>query len=374
MNFRRTMRRLHLWLGLAAGSVVFVVALSGSVYVFEREIQDWLQGYRHVDAVPRPTQPPSRLRAIAEQQLAGETASRVYYEGPARAAYVQFGDMKSRYYKLVYVNPYDGRVLKVKDMNHDFFHLVFSLHYRLLLSPDVGTTIVDCATLVFVVILLSGLVNWFPRSWAVVRQRLFIRWRAPWSRKNYDLHNVLGFHGFPVMLVVALTGLVWGFAWFDDAVHWIVSGGAETQRYEQPASKGHSTSSTTQAENVDAAWARLASRYPNAETIIVFFPQTAEASIRYVVNPDRYTYYKTDHYYYDQQSLAELEVSHDWGKYEDATRSAWVRRANFDIHIGAILGLPGKILAFVAGMIAASLPVTGFLIWWRKWTASRRHP
>jgi hypothetical protein len=30
----------------------------------------------------------------------------------------------------VFLNPYDGRVLKVKDMNHDFFHIVFSLHYR----------------------------------------------------------------------------------------------------------------------------------------------------------------------------------------------------------------------------------------------------
>jgi len=41
---------------------------------------------------------------------------------------------------------------------------------------------------------------------------------------------------------------------------------------------------------------------------------------------------------------------------------------NYDIHVGAILGLPGKIMAFCASLIAASLPVTGVYIWW-----GRRH-
>jgi uncharacterized iron-regulated membrane protein len=36
---------------------------------------------------------------------------------------------------------------------------------------------------------------------------------------------------------------------------------------------------------------------------------------------------------------------------------------NYDIHVGAILGLSGKVLAFFASLIAASLPVTGFLLW-----------
>jgi len=41
---------------------------------------------------------------------------------------------------------------------------------------------------------------------------------------------------------------------------------------------------------------------------------------------------------------------------------------NFDLHLGFFMGLPGKILAFLASLICASLPVTGFLIWYnRKW-------
>jgi uncharacterized iron-regulated membrane protein len=366
MTARRFIRRLHLWLGMAAGLVVFVVALSGSMYVFEREIQDWLQDYRHVRAGDGPMLPPSRLATLAQRQLPGETASRVYYEGPCRAAYVQFGDKKTPYYKLVYLNPYDGRALAVKDMNYDFFHVVFSLHYRLLLSPEIGTSIVDYATLVFVAILTSGLVNWWPRSRSAVRQRLTIRWKARWRRRNYDLHNVLGFYTFPLMLIIALTGLVWGFAWFDDAVHWIASGGLRRQAFEQPASTATSSSTGSPRENVDTAWNRLSKCYPDAQSLIVFFPPAAEAPIRFVVNPDRRTYFQTDHYFYDQHDLAEVPVPYAWGRYQDATAAETVRRVNFDVHIGAILGLPGKILAFFASLVAASLPVTGFWIWWGR--------
>jgi uncharacterized iron-regulated membrane protein len=39
---------------------------------------------------------------------------------------------------------------------------------------------------------------------------------------------------------------------------------------------------------------------------------------------------------------------------------------NYDLHVGAIAGLTGKIIAFIVSLVCASLPVTGFLVWWFK--------
>ncbi|WP_291139779.1 PepSY domain-containing protein, partial [Flavobacterium sp. UBA7663] len=39
---------------------------------------------------------------------------------------------------------------------------------------------------------------------------------------------------------------------------------------------------------------------------------------------------------------------------------------NYDIHIGAIFGIWSKILALIISLVCASLPVTGFFIWWGK--------
>jgi uncharacterized iron-regulated membrane protein len=71
----------------------------------------------------------------------------------------------------------------------------------------------------------------------------------------------------------------------------------------------------------------------------------------------------------DPRTLAAVPGKDSWGKYADATTAGIVRRLNYDIHIGAILGLPGKIVAFLASLIAASLPVTGLVIWWGKATS-----
>ena len=41
------------------------------------------------------------------------------------------------------------------------------------------------------------------------------------------------------------------------------------------------------------------------------------------------------------------------------------------LHVGQIGGLTTKIIAFLASLICASLPITGFIIWWGKRKKSR---
>ncbi|MBP6655807.1 MAG: PepSY domain-containing protein, partial [Propionivibrio sp.] len=41
-------------------------------------------------------------------------------------------------------------------------------------------------------------------------------------------------------------------------------------------------------------------------------------------------------------------------------------QAQFPLHSGRILGLPGRIAISVMGLVVAMLSVTGAYIWWRK--------
>lgn len=47
-------------------------------------------------------------------------------------------------------------------------------------------------------------------------------------------------------------------------------------------------------------------------------------------------------------------------------------QAQFPLHSGRILGLPGRILISVMGLVVAMLSVTGVIIWWRKHSARAR--
>ena len=59
----------------------------------------------------------------------------------------------------------------------DFFEIVLDLHRRLLLGEKIGKAITGYSTLIFAVILLSGLVIWYPRkmSKSMLKGMFFIK-------------------------------------------------------------------------------------------------------------------------------------------------------------------------------------------------------
>ncbi|MFO7257183.1 MAG: PepSY-associated TM helix domain-containing protein [Bacteroidota bacterium] len=372
MSLRKAIGKIHLWLGLASGPVVFVVAITGCLYAFQKEIQDWTQPFRFVERQSAPFLPPSVLKDVAEKELPNRHIHAVQYLGPDRAAQVIFYNPDPEYYYLVYVNPYTAEVLAVKDMARDFFAIVLDGHFYLWLPPHIGQPLIASATLVFVVMLISGIVMWWPRKKKHMRQRFSIRWSAKWKRINYDLHNVLGFYAWAVAILLACTGLVWGFQWWANGLYQ-AAGGEKSLIYSEPASD------TTQvypanAPAIDKVFAIMQQEYPNARTIEVHIPVTAASPVSANANPDDETYWQLDYRYYDQYTLQELPVDHIYGRYDEASVADKLLRMNYDIHTGAILGLPGKFLVFFASLLCASLPITGFMIWWGRKNKKKRSP
>jgi uncharacterized iron-regulated membrane protein len=214
--------------------------------------------------------------------------------------------------------------------------------------------------------LVTGLILWWPRNKSASKQRFSIKWNAKWKRKNYDLHNVLGFYMTWVVIFIALTGLVWGFQWYAKGAYWLLTGGKELQEYSEPLSYTTSIKERRYLTAPDRLWYNMKSELAKGSTMEIHFPVTNESPVLVEVNPLPGTYYKMDYRFFDQYSLKELDVTHRWGKYQNAGFGDKVFRMNYDIHVGAILGLPGKMLAFFASLIAASLPITGFYIWWGR--------
>lgn len=365
MSFKKIIGKVHLWLGLVSGILVFIIAVTGCLYAFQEEITDMMEPFRYVQAQDKPYLPPSQLKSIAEKQLPGKHIHSVGYGRKTDAARVSFYAYQPvQYYYMVYIDPYTGAVLKTKDMEAGFFHWVLDGHFYLWLPPTIGQPVVATATLVFVVMMISGLILWWPRNKAARRQRFSVKWNARWRRVNYDLHNVFGFYMTWVVIFIALTGLVWGFQWFSKAAYWSL-GGEKTTVYQEPLS-ARTDAKALYTQPVDVLWQQLAKEAAMAEVVDVHFPASDSGAIEIALNADRGTYWQTDYRFYDQYTLKEIPVKHIWGRIDQATVSDKIYRANYDIHTGAIWGLPGKFLAFFASLIAASLPVTGVMIWWGR--------
>lgn len=372
MSLKKTLGKIHLWLGLSSGLVVFIVAVTGCIYAFQAEIKDLTYSHFFVEPQDSPVLPPSQISKIAQEAFPEGHLHAVLYptaERSAQGIFFSYGEGFD-HYQIAYINPYTGELIKLKDEYADFFRIVLDGHFYLWLPPEVGQPVVATFTLIFLVMVLTGLVLWWPKK-KNYKQAFSIKWNARWRRKNYDLHQVLGFYVMTFALVFAITGLVWGFIWFRDGYYALTSGGKQFIEYYTPLSD------STQTYNadipvLDQVWVKMNAEYPDAEYIEVHPPELAHGAIAANANPDASTYWKIDYRYFDQYTMEELSVDHMWGRVDEASVADKLQKMNYDIHVGAIGGLPGKVLAFLLSAIIVSLPVTGFLIWWgRKYKAKK---
>ena len=90
MKFKKSISRIHLWLGLSSGLLVFIIAITGCIYAFQEEIQNLTEPYRFVEHRQQPVLPPSKLRAIAERELPGKKIQAVLYAKPGKAVRLSF--------------------------------------------------------------------------------------------------------------------------------------------------------------------------------------------------------------------------------------------------------------------------------------------
>ena len=100
------------------------------------------------------------------------------------------------------------------------------------------------------------------------------------------------------------------------------------------------------------------------------YPHSDSTSIYVEVSRQEGVHYSADYRFFDANTLNEIETPSIYGKYKNADFADKVIRMNYDIHIGAIGGLAGKVIAFISSLVIASLPITGVLLWYgRKYKA-----
>jgi uncharacterized iron-regulated membrane protein len=363
-TLKKAILQIHLWLGLSSGILVFIIAITGCLYAFQEEIQDYTDKYRFVIKQEKPFLFPTQLEEIARKEIPNKVLHAIKYNGSAKSAEAIFFHYEPSYHYIVYLNPYTGEVLEKTNMEDGFFNFILDGHFYLWLPHEIGQTVTASATLVFLILLITGFILWYPKNKNAAKQRFWFKWKKglKWKRKNYDLHNITGLYVLIIAIIFAITGLVWGFQWFAYS-YYTVLGGEKSLIYVDPIS---TRKTKTVEKPLDQIWTLMQKEYPEAKSIEVHPPESASSSIAANANPEEGTYWKIDYRYFDQYNLAEQKVEHLYGRYKEAKIADKLMLLNYDIHTGAVFGLAGKIFAFLISLLIASLPITGFYIWWGR--------
>lgn len=375
-TIRKLFREIHLWLGIASGIIIFLVCLSGTIYTFKDEIQKMLEPERYFISKEQSGQtlPLEALIAKVEEAQGAKVSALTIPQEPSRVYTVNVlnPEEKGRGKNLP-VNPYTGEVTASGDAKGgEFFMLMFRLHRWLLLDTEVGRPIVGWATIIFTLIILTGMVIWIPQKVKSWKQGLKIKWSGNWKRINHDLHNTLGFYASFLLLVMSLTGLFWSFDWYKTGLYQVF-------QVEQPAGRSPQGGGKGDAAQKGEKHAEEKAAIPSLP--LASYIQVAEKELAYKGNyrimlpaltDGEITVFKNkvgffapaggDKLVLDKASGEVLQVE----KFRDMPLNQRIMRSIKSLHIGDVYGTFSKILYFVACLIATSLPITGTLIWINK--------
>lgn len=368
---KKIFRKIHLWLSVPFGLVITLICFSGAMLVFEDEVNEWsrrdLYYVKTVEESPLPMD--KLLEKVAATLPDSVSVTGVSISSDSGRAY-QVSLSKPRRASL-YVDQYTGE-MKGKSERSGFFMFMFRMHRWLLDSMNPGNEgifwgkmIVGVSTLLLVFILISGIVIWWPRTRKALKNSLKITATKGWRRFWYDLHVAGGIYALIFLLAMALTGLTWSFPWYRTAFYKVF--GVEVQ---QRAAQGHEQKSDAQKRDTKlvahrekkpfAYWQevydKLRRQNPGYKQISIS-SGTASVSFNRFGNQrasDRYSFH-TDNGEFTETSL-----------YQHQDKSGKIHGWIYSVHVGSWGGMFTRILAFIAALIGAALPLTGYYLWIKR--------
>lgn len=453
-SIRKIFLDLHLWLSVPFGIVIALVCFTGAMLVFEDELT---RAARPQLYTVEPQGRPLDVGVLADKVAATlpegtEVSNVIVTDDPREAWRVSLSRPKRA---AVMVNQYTGEVLG-RSERLPFFTTVFRLHRWLMDSRDDdggifwGKIIVGVSTLAFVIVLVTGIVVWWPRTVKALRTSLKLTVRHGWFRLWHGLHVAGGVYAFVFLLAMAVTGLTWSFPWWRTGFYALFGvsmeqqaqgnhgtsqgnhataqasgeasqGNRERTQARDEASQGNHERTQSRNEapqgNRERTQARGEASQGNRErtqsrdgatqgnheavqartgaTQVIRQDAKADAghdvwqrALDEVVAMQKDTPAKVtvsdgkvmvacgglgnargaDTYAFDRTTGEVTDVQ----LYADQSDASRMRGWIWSVHTGAWGGWAGRILAFLAALLGASLPLTGYYLWIRRLLRRRK--
>jgi uncharacterized iron-regulated membrane protein len=409
----RRIFRIHFYAGVIAGPFLLLLSLTGLVILYTQPIQDLLHGDLLTVADQSAQVPLQQQVDAATRDLSGfEVASVIPAPDGEHSTIVAMHPTDSEVLTNVFVNPHTGEVLGRELAGNDVVGLANRLHGSLnnesvtvslpsiphLLDstehPDfwvkipVGSLVIELVTLWTLVLLITGVYLWWPRSSQKSKPLLRVRWAKGGRLRWQDLHSASGILVAGFLAVFIVSGMPWSDYWGEswDSMSSKLTPNAVASAESTSVHNGDLHSSGTSME-----WAGRDDKVPASEQDV---PQrldyTAIAAIAsergmlpgYSIDPPQdvttdgvteYGSYTLSNYW--PQKLSErrtLNVDQFSGDTvfdaTAATMGSLKKATSFgvNLHMGTQYGLLTRILATIGCLLVILSVLTSYVLWWKR--------
>ncbi len=381
-RFRRVVLWVHLWTSLVVGLFVIVVTLSGTALVF-RDQTDRLIFYPEMyrETAGSSTTNLEEARGIAEREFPDMQVDGIAVPEVLSGVYQVDMLAKDGSYATATIDPATGEVLgQYGDAYENGFNgFLTKVHFYLFagdigfgLTDEIGFKVVSAVGLALLVMLLTGVYLWWPglRRWA---SGFRVRWRGDRYARNYDYHKVIGIIAVPVLMIIALTGAVFGFYETSRTVWYTVTFTDPPPAF--PATIPRVDPAGREPLPLDELASRVEARTDAEHThfygLSVGKNETIYTTLTAGFDPVAgFNGYDGNVYGYADPYTGEMVWKQDPRELPLAAQifDGWV----FPLHTGAFGGIPVRILWALVGLMPTVLAVTGLTMWLLKRRASRR--
>jgi uncharacterized iron-regulated membrane protein len=374
---RRILFWTHLIAGVTAGIIILIMSVSGVLLTYERQ----MIANADLRAVGAAVAGAGSRRSIAELIDAAKGAlpeatptSVRFSRDPALPVQVTFGRDGT-----VFVNPSNAAVLGRGDgATRDVFSSITAWHRWLGASGegrDTARAITGAANLAFLVLVLTGVVLWFPRRWTRVQFRAigWFRGELRGKARDFNWHTVLGIWSFVPLVVIVASGVVISYRWAGDLVYRAAGDvpPAATPRPPAPArasadagGEGRRAQAASSAfQHLDRLYVQAATRVADWRTLAVALPASADAPVSFTI--DRGTGGQPQHratLTLDPATGAQVA----WAPFDSLSPGRRARSFMRFAHTGEYYGLFGQTLAGLVTLATTVLVWTGIALAWRR--------
>nr|WP_295379099.1 PepSY-associated TM helix domain-containing protein [Pseudoxanthomonas sp.] len=377
LEWRPLAMRLHRWVALVLGAWFTLLGLTGTVLVWHGELDralnpHWFAPHAACAGVERPV---ARAVAVLARDGGGAVATQVMAPAVPGAAYVVWSKgadgARLQHFVDVGCDTYLGR-REWGALRLDRAHAVPALYelHRSLLSGEVGHVLVGLAGLALLFVAISGALTAWPRhatreAW---KRTLTVKRGAAPRRRYYDLHRAGGLWLLAFLLLMAVSGAYLCFPKQGRALVASMLPSAPTQGVLSEPPRRCDTNDAGPSPDAliacaerlwpAATWSRVGLPARDGDAFEIRLLQAGEP--RMDTGDTRVRVHANGRI---AETRDPLNAS------AGDTLIAWL----FPLHSGEALGMAGRLLWTLFGLLPGLLFATGAWLWWQRRQARSRH-
>ncbi|MFC3051757.1 PepSY-associated TM helix domain-containing protein [Kordiimonas pumila] len=393
---------LHRWVGLTIAAFLFVTGLTGAIISWDHELDAWLNPHlveTQTQGTPHPVL--EIIQSIEQKYPEMEVlyAPLITEKGHALELFVapktnpETGELYPAHFNQIFIDPvskkelgtrYWGTVWPITTEN--FVSFLYVLHYSLHI-PEMwgidrwGVWLLGIIALLWTLDCFSGFILTLPRRqrkkpaaqslkswWQRWKPAWLIRWRAGGYKLNFDLHRAFSLWTWGLLFVVAFTAFSLNL--YREVFYPVMTlvSDVTPSPYDSripTADNQYITPLISKAAIIAKAKEQAGTHGWQEPASSIFYARNFGIYRIEFSNPeDGHGAGGVGHkaLYFDSSDGRELGSFEPW----KGTAADIFVQAQFPVHSGRILGLPGRILISGMGLVIAMLSVTGVIIWLKK--------